>query len=105
MSEIATYQCTNGRCRRALRLSKDFPVWKANTPLSARKLRVANEHASYIERYRSETFCGACKKTIELTPFTTCPHCGANDLPVEYTGVRCTDCKHGSFTLVHLAIH
>lgn len=105
MAEIATYQCTNLKCRYIIRVSREFPVWHPDTPLSVRTLSKSPSAAPYVLKYRSELFCHRCRKIVEHTGDTTCALCGATDVREEQTGKSCAQCTQGFFEMTKLTVY
>jgi hypothetical protein len=103
MAEIATYVCTNLLCRYTVRLSRDFPVWHAHTPIHLRKLRISTEARPYIARYRSEAFCSPCKKTLDADD-KACTTCASQTL-LEMLSQMCPQCKKAEFVMPQLSIY
>ncbi len=66
MSAICTYICTNEDCDFELRLNKNFPVWKEDTPQEYRKIPVGSARQKYLQASKSEYFCKHCKTVVAV---------------------------------------
>jgi len=105
MAEIATYQCTNYKCRYTVRLSRDFPQWHPSTPPTLRSFSVSPAARQFVVGFRSELFCHTCRKVIEHIGTTVCSACNATDLQEEQAGKSCAQCPSGVFELAKLIVY
>lgn len=105
MAEIATYQCSNNKCRFSVRVSRDFPLWHPETPRHLRTLSPSAEAREYITGYRSELFCHQCLRVSEHQGTLVCVLCGAENLREEQTGKGCGQCPSGVFEMVRLNVY
>jgi hypothetical protein len=103
MAEIATYTCSNSRCKMVVRLSRDFPVWHVDTPPQYRDLAVAPHAAPYVLRYRSESFCSTCFKVVDRTESNTCTVC-TTAVVVDPMGHPCPRCNQGTLVMPQLKV-
>lgn len=87
MADIAIFRCSNLRCLLTLHVASGFPVW--------------NEARTSVVRYRSETFCAACKKVVEYAG-SACAVC-AGEVIVDNLGRPCPRCAVGSLAMPHLS--
>lgn len=76
MSATLTYICSNKDCDFELRLSKNFPIWKEDTPKEYRKIPVGSARQKYLKGRRSEYYCNHCKTVVAVSepiwyPFPT----------------------------------
>ncbi|RJQ33757.1 hypothetical protein C4568_03850 [Candidatus Parcubacteria bacterium] len=105
MAEIASYQCTNLKCRFSMRVSREMPVWHPATPNGLRSLSPRPEARQYITALRSELFCHVCRKVIEHNGTMICVSCGAQDLREEQAGKSCAQCPIGVFEMTKLIVY
>src|SRR4051812_23014492 len=104
MAEIATYTCSNLRCMFTVRLSRDFPVWRTDTPKELRTLSVHPSAREYITRYRSESFCGRCRNVVEYTEAHTCARCDTQ-VHTEHFSKPCPQCHKGTLAMPQLSVY
>ena len=104
MAEIATYRCSNYRCRLSVRVCKDFPVWRADAPLEGRSVVPSSTHHAFVERYRSEIYCHHCRRVLADATDTSCARCGMSDLRTDQTGRPCVQCLSGVFEMAELVV-
>ncbi len=84
MSTIVQYECTNTKCDFELRLSKNFPVWKEDTPKEYRKVPVRSAHQKYLKGSGSDYFCKHCKTVVGVVEPIWYPFPTFNDSPLRY---------------------
>lgn len=103
MAEMSTYVCSNRKCGLTLRLSREFPLWKPETPKALRVLSKNETAANYIVGFRSESLCYSCSRIIESG--AQCPHCNSEDVRDEQAGHTCPRCAKGIFSLIQLTVY
>lgn len=104
MSEIATYRCTDDKCRLTVHLSRQMPVWHPETPTALRSLDIKPEAQQYVIGYRTEAYCHGCRKVQESNTENRCARCGESSAPIEQAGLPCPQCKRGEFFMQHLIV-
>ena len=104
MAEIATYSCSNTRCKLTLRLSRDFPLWQKHTPPELKSPANGISAKEYVLRYRSESFCKFCRAVVEYTEENCCFTCNA-EVPTEHAAAECPRCKEGTLSMPHLLVY
>ncbi len=105
MAEIASYICSNLKCRFAMRVSREMPLWKPGTPRALQSLSVRPEAQSFVLKYRSELFCHVCRTVVEHQDTKSCNACGAIDLRDEQVGKPCAQCPIGVFEMKKLIVY
>ena len=105
MAEIATFRCSNYRCRLTLRMCKDFPVWHPDTPPTVRTtVSPVDADRNFIVRYRTELYCRECRLLLADPADSNCPRCSSSELHSDQAGLPCVQCTEGTFAMVHLVV-
>lgn len=102
MAEIGTYVCDNRQCKYTLRLSRDFPVWKRETPWALRTPAPAPAALAFVERYRFEAYCAPCNGVVEHCE-GVCAQC-ASPVLTEHANHACPRCGVGTLSLARLTV-
>lgn len=96
MSVIIQYQCSNKQCDFEVSLSKNFPVWKADTPKELQRVPVMKINEQYVLEKVSSQLCTSCGNVVSVEETTyVCPSCASthsflkesNECPLCHTGV------------------
>ncbi len=103
MAEIATYLCDNGKCVQFLRVAKQFPAWRPDTPRNLRTPLPSAEALAFVTHFRSESYCTTCNSVVDIVE-DTCTLCG-NTLIEEAPGSTCPRCNAGTLSLTHLRVY
>ena len=105
MAEIATFRCSNYRCRLTFRVCKDFPVWHPDAPMNVRSVPASLfTNKELIARFRTELYCRTCQMVVADPADTSCPRCHTAPLSHDQTGQPCVQCTEGTFAMVHLSV-
>jgi Zn finger protein HypA/HybF involved in hydrogenase expression len=95
MSVITQYQCSNKKCDFGVSLSKNFPVWKANTPKELQRVPVMKINEEYVLEKVSSHLCTSCGDVVSVEETTyVCPSCATANLFLK-EGDDCPLCHIG----------
>ncbi len=104
MAEIATYRCSDAKCRFVVHLSRDFPLWHPETPASVRALNVSPAAEAYVTGLRSDAFCIDCRSIVNISPDKSCATCESSEVYGELLGRTCGQCVRGTFFIEALMV-
>jgi len=86
-----------------LRLGRDFPVWKQDTPRNLQTPTPSKDAERFIDRYRTDVLCTSCRKVVDAADL--CSNCDAPSLRQEQLNESCPQCSMGTFALSHLSVY